>query len=128
VRGWALRDVALLRRGIIEYEASGQLVATSFFRALLVEVLLDLNRVSEALGELAVAHDFVERSGERRQVPELHRLEGECLLRSGPAGGRRAPEVAACLRRAVSLARERGAWLWEQRATAALARLAPEST
>jgi len=127
VRGWALRDVDLLRRGIAEYEASGQLVATSFFRALLVEVLLDLDRVPEALAELAVARGFVERSGEQRHVPELHRLEGECLRRSGPDAGGRAKEVAGCLRRAVSLARERGARLWEQRATAALALLVPES-
>jgi len=120
VRGWALRDVTLLRHGIGQYEGCGQLVATSFFRSLLVEVLLELERVPEALAELVAIRGFVERSGEQRQVPELHRLEAECLRRTDPDGRGRADAVE-CLRRAVSLARARGARLWEQRATAALA-------
>ena len=100
--------------------ACGQLVATSFFRALLVEVLLELERVPEALAELVGIRGFVERSGEQRQVPELHRLEAECLRRTSP-DGRGRTEAVECLRRAVSVARARGARLWEQRATAALA-------
>jgi tetratricopeptide (TPR) repeat protein len=120
VRGWALRDVTLLRNGIGQYEGCGQLVATSFFRALLVEVLLELERVPEALAELVGIRGFVERSGEQRQVPELHRLEAECLRRTSP-DGRGRTEAVECLRRAVSVARARGARLWEQRATAALA-------
>jgi DNA-binding winged helix-turn-helix (wHTH) protein/tetratricopeptide (TPR) repeat protein len=117
VRGWARRDAEALREGIAEYEAAGQLVGTSLFRALRVEVLLASERVDDAVAELDTIFAFVERSGERRHLPELHRLRGECLRRTS------ASEAAACFAQAVAIAREQGAGLWLQRAEASLAGL-----
>jgi len=122
VRGWAMRDVAVLREGIGEYEGAGQYVATSFFGALLVEVLLEQEQVQDALAELATIVAFVERSGERRHLPELYRLEGECLRRSSSSSDiPRRSEPEAAFQRALSIAREQGARLWELRATTSLA-------
>jgi len=117
IGGWAHRDLASLREGIGRYEGAGQYVATSFFRALLVEVLLERDRVEEANTELSAIFAFVERSGEQRHLAELHRLRGECMRRIG----RR--EAAACFEQALSIARESGARLWETRAAKSLEQL-----
>jgi hypothetical protein len=89
IRGWAQRDLAVLREGIAQYEGAGQYVASSFYRALLVEGLLEQDRVEDALAELVIVEAFVERSGERRHLPELHRLGGRVSAPTRPAGSRR---------------------------------------
>jgi len=117
IRGWAERDLTVLREGVAQYEGAGQYVASSFFHALLVEGLLEQDQLQDALDELIVVEAFVERSGERRHLPELHRLEGECLRgRDGRAAGAR-------FETAISVAREQGARLWELRAATSLASL-----
>ena len=116
VRGWVVRDVDVLRQGIAQYEGAGAYVATSLFRGLLIEVLLDLGQIATARAELATVLAFVERSGEERHLPELYRLEGECLRRGGAgANGSPRSDVQACFDRARSLARRQGARLWELR-------------
>jgi hypothetical protein len=59
----------------------------------------------------------VERSGEARHLPELYRLEGECLLRGG-AGWNESirREILRCFDQALALARRQGARLWGLRA------------
>jgi DNA-binding winged helix-turn-helix (wHTH) protein/tetratricopeptide (TPR) repeat protein len=122
VRGWALRDVGGLRAGIDDYEGASQYVGTSLFRALLVEVLLEQDRVDEALAELAAIRRFVDRSGERRHLAELDRLEGECRRRRGAEG----PAARACFERALARARADGTPLWAHRAEAALRALSAD--
>lgn len=118
MRGWADRDAARIRDGFAAYAASGQLLATSLFRALLVEVLLEDGDADAALAELEHAFGFVERTGERRHLAELHRLHGLALLaRDDPA---RAEEA---LRRALEVARTQYAQLWTERSARALAGL-----
>ena len=112
VRGWAVSDVDVLRAGIAQYEGTGAYVATSFFRGLLIEALVDLGQIADARAELATVLAFVERSGEQRHLPELYRLQGECFRRSG----RSRDEVRAWFDRARVLARQQGARLWELRA------------
>jgi hypothetical protein len=120
IRGWAQGDIAVLRNGIAQYEGAGQYIASSFFRALLVEDLLDQDQVEEALEELRIVEAFVERSAERRHLPELHRLEGECLRRRDARSG---DDAGARFEKAMSIARQQGARLWELRAATSLARL-----
>src|SRR5262249_24091786 len=120
IRGWAQHDLPLLREGIAQYEGAGQYVASSFFHALLVESLLEEDRIQDALEELAIVQAFVERSGERRHLPELHRLEGECLCRREV---RTADDAGAQFEKAMSIARQQGARLWELRAAMSLASL-----
>lgn len=122
VRGWARREVDVLRRGIAWYEGAGAYVATSFFRGLLIEVLLELGENITARAELATVLAFVERSGEERHLPELYRLQGECLRREGGgATGSVRREVLACFDRALALARHQGARLCELRAATSAA-------
>jgi DNA-binding winged helix-turn-helix (wHTH) protein/type II secretory pathway predicted ATPase ExeA len=116
VTGWATGDVALTRAGIDDYEAAGQYLATSFFRALLVEALLEHGDAAMALAELDRICAFVERSGERRHEPELYRLRAECLRR---VEGDRSDAARNALAHARELARRQGARLWEARAAAA---------
>src|SRR5215470_7423751 len=120
IRGWAQRDLAVLREGIAQYEGAGQYVASSFYRALLVESLLEHDQVEDALEELLIIEAFVERSAERRHLPELHRLEGECLRRRDV---RSADHAGARFEKAMSIARQQGARLWELRAATSLASL-----
>lgn len=117
VRGWSEGDAARIRAGIGEYEEAGQLVATSFFRGLLAETLLAQDRVDEARAELSTALAFVERTGERRHLAELLRLEGECLRRT------RSDLARPVLHRSLAIAREQEARLWELRAATSLAEL-----
>ena len=61
---------------------------------------------------------IAERTGERWFAAELNRHKGQLLLRQGH------PEAAEELyRKALSIAEEQGAKLWELRAAASLARL-----
>jgi predicted ATPase len=75
-------------------------------------------QVEEGLTLLDDALQIAERTGERWFGAELHRHKGELLLRQGQ------PEAAENLyRKALSIAREQEAKLWELRAAVALARL-----
>ena len=61
---------------------------------------------------------MVDRTGERWFAAELNRLKGQLLLRQGQ------PEAAEELyRKALAIARDQEAKLWELRAAATLARL-----
>lgn len=117
VRGWVEDDATTVRAGIDAYEQAGQSLATSFFRALLVESLIAHARIAEARSELATAFAFVEQSGEGRHLAELYRLEAKCLRRSDPGAAR------PVLDRALAIARAQGARLWELRAATSLADL-----
>jgi predicted ATPase len=75
-------------------------------------------RIEEALALLDSALEIVERTGERWFAAELHRNKGQLLLRQGHA------EAAKELyRKALRIAVEHGAKLWELRAAMSLARL-----
>jgi predicted ATPase len=75
-------------------------------------------QVDEAVTQLDDALQIVERTGERWFEAELHRHKGQLLLRQGY------PEAAEELyRKALSIAQEQEAKLWELRAAVSLARL-----
>jgi predicted ATPase len=75
-------------------------------------------QLEESLTLLEEALQIVERTGERWLEAELYRHRGQLLLRQGHTA------VAEELyRKALSIAREQEAKLWELRAAASLARL-----
>jgi len=123
VDGWARRDVTVLRQGIERYESAEQYLATSVFRGLLVETLLELDQIAAAHAELVTALAFVERSGERRHLAELYRLYGECVRHGFVGDEAERSDAKAWFNRALELARQQGAWLWELRAAIATASL-----
>jgi predicted ATPase len=68
---------------------------------------------------LAEAFAIAERTGERWFEAELYRLRGDWLLVH--CGGMEA-EAETCLHRALALARQQAALIWELRAAVSLAR------
>jgi predicted ATPase len=75
-------------------------------------------QIEEGAAQLDRALQLVERTGERWFAAELDRQRGRLQLRQGR------PEAAEELyRKALSIAREQEAKLWELRAAASLARL-----
>src|SRR5207237_6308153 len=88
------------------------------FRALLAGACEIAGRVEEGLSLLDEGLQVVEKTGERQFAAELNRYKGQLLLRQGK-------DVAAeeAYRKALSIAEEQGAKLWELRASESLARL-----
>jgi len=75
-------------------------------------------QIEHALARSDEALQIVERTGERWFEAELHRHKGQLLLRQGHS------EAAENLYgKALSIAEEQGAKLWELRAATSLARL-----
>ena len=75
-------------------------------------------QIKEAVTRLDDALQIVERTDERWYAAELERYKGQLLLRQGQ------PEAAEELyRKALSIAEEQAAKLWELRAAMSLARL-----
>jgi class 3 adenylate cyclase/predicted ATPase len=124
-RGWVkvkngdvTEGISLLRGGASAYRATGAEAWTPYYIALLARACEIAGEVEEALTVLDDALRIVERTGERWFVAELNRHNGQLLLRQGH------PEAVEDLyRKAMSIAEEQGAKLWELRAAASLARL-----
>jgi TolB-like protein/predicted ATPase/DNA-binding winged helix-turn-helix (wHTH) protein/class 3 adenylate cyclase len=124
-RGWTKvknRDVAegisLLRSGSIAYRATGAELWMPRFVALLAAACEIAGQVEEAVTLLDDALEIVERTGERWFLAELDRHKGQLLLRQGHSAA--AEEL---YRKALSIAQEQEAKLWELRTAASLARL-----
>jgi predicted ATPase len=123
-RGWVKvknGDVAegtsLLRRGLSDYRATGARAWMPHYIALLASACEIVGQVEEAWTLLGGALQIVERTGERWFAAELNRRKGQLLLRQGHS------EAAEELyRKALSIASEQEAKLWELRAAASLAR------
>jgi predicted ATPase len=88
------------------------------FIVLLARACEIAGQIDEAMTQLNYALQIAERTGERWLAAELFRHKGHLLLRQGH------PEIAEELfRKALSIAVEQGAKLWELRAAVSLARL-----
>ena len=110
-----------LRAALDTCDRSGWTVNYPEFLGTLAEGLAGLGQFPAAFAAMADAQQRAEAGGERWYLPELLRLEGEMRLRESGIGAGDAAEV--CLARALALAREQGALLWELRAAESLARL-----
>jgi predicted ATPase len=117
-RGDLYPGCAAIRAGIADYEASGSVVISGYFRALLAEMCARQAHTDEALAILTEVLTRVKRTGERwgeaeliRQVGEVHWLKGD-----GDAAERHFAD-------AIEIARGQSAKLWELRAAMSLARL-----
>ena len=124
-RGWVkvkngdvAEGISLLRSGMAAYRATGAEVWTPYRIALHARACEIAGQVEEGLTLLDDALQIVERTGERWFSAELNRHKGQLLLRQGQT------EAAEELyRKALSIAEEQEAKLWELRAAASLARL-----
>jgi DNA-binding winged helix-turn-helix (wHTH) protein/predicted ATPase len=110
--------LSLLRDGSRAYCATGATVWMPLYTALLAGAYESSGQIEEAAAQLDQALQLVERTGERWFAAELDRQKGRLCLRLGH------PEAAEELyRKALGVAREQDAKLWELRAAASLARL-----
>jgi len=124
-RGWikvkngdVAEGISLLRSGSAACRATGQEVWMPHYTGLLARAWEIAGQIEEGLTLLDDALQIVERTGERSLEAELNRQKGQLLLRQGH------PAAAEELyRKAVSIAEEQEAKLWELRAAASLARL-----
>jgi predicted ATPase len=125
-RGWVkvkntdvTEGMSLQRSGSSAFRATGaELLWMPHHTALLAEACEIAGQIEGALTLLDDALQIVERTGECWFAAELNRCKGQLLLRQ------RHPEAAEELyRKALSIAREQEAKLWELRAAASLARL-----
>jgi predicted ATPase len=124
-RGWAkvkngdvADGISLLRSGSTAYRATGAELWMPHFVALLAGACEIKGQVDEALTLLDEALQIVERTGERWLEAELNRQKGRLLLRHGHS---EAAEELYC--KALGIAREQEAKLWELRVATSLARL-----
>ena len=108
----------LLRDGLAAYNATGTAVWKPHYIALLARACESAGQIEEGLTLLDDALEVVERTGERWLEAELYRHKGRLQLWQGHL------EASEELnRKALGIAREQGAKLWELRAVASLARL-----
>ncbi len=116
--GDMIEGISLLRRGSAAYSATGAQAWVPYQIDLVARACEIAGQIEEAAALLDDALQIVKRTGERWLEPELYRHKGQLLLRQGHCGA--AEEL---YRKALSIAREQEAKLWELRAAASLARL-----
>ena len=110
--------MSLLRAGLADYRARRADLWMPHFLALLAEACEIAGEIEEGLTLLDDGLAIAERTGARWFAAELNRQRGRLLLRQGQA---EAAEELYC--KALGIAREQEAKLWELRAAASLARL-----
>ena len=109
-----------MHQGLPAYRATGAELAQPSYVAPLAEAYRKAGQAAEGLSILAELLTAVEKTGERFYEAELHRLQGELLLRQGSPDERQA---AACFRQALDIARHQQAKSLELRAAMSLSRL-----
>jgi predicted ATPase len=124
-RGWlkvkngdVAEGMSLIRNGSAAYRATGAEAWVPYQIALLARACEIAGQIEEAADLLDDALQITERTGERWLDAELYRHRGQLLLRQGHSQA--AEEL---YRKALSIAEEQEAKLWELRAAASIARL-----
>jgi class 3 adenylate cyclase/tetratricopeptide (TPR) repeat protein len=124
LRGWALSELgrpreglALLQRYLEGWRVMGWRIGTPLNMSLLADTHLKLGQVQDALAAVDEGLSACATTGEHGVYAMLHRLRGECLRRLG-----REDEAKQCFLRAIAVAHEQGAGLFELRATVSLCR------
>ncbi|MBV8739991.1 MAG: adenylate cyclase, partial [Alphaproteobacteria bacterium] len=124
-RGWAkvkngdvAEGISLLRSGSAAYRATGAELWLPYQIALLARAYEIAGQIERGVALFDEALQITERTGERWFAAELNRHKGQLLLWQGHSAA--AEEL---YRKALSIAEEQEAKLWELRAAASLARL-----
>lgn len=120
VREPGARNLAALRSAFDQMRSAGGFTGSSMIMSHLAEVALLAGDLDEAAAYLQQGFAFVEQSGERFWLAELHRLTGHLALRRQQPDRQRAE---ACFRKAMDVAHTQQGRLLELRAANDLARL-----
>jgi predicted ATPase len=116
--GEVAEGISLLRHGLNAYRATGAEAWMTYHIALLAAACGIAGQMDEASTLLDDALQLGERTGERWFAAELNRHKGQLLLRQGHTEA-----AERFYRKALGIAREQEAKLWELRAAVSLARL-----
>jgi predicted ATPase len=116
--GDVTEGISLLRSGLNAWGATGAETWRSYHIALLARGYEIAGRIDEGLTLLDGALQIVEKTEERWLAAELNRHQGQLRLRKGHAEA-----AEKRYRKALGIAEEQGAKLWELRAATSLARL-----
>ena len=126
-RGWALAEqehdeegTAQIREGLAAFRAIGVEVLRPHPLCLLAEAYMKTGRLDEGLVALTEALAAADEHDIRHYEAEIHRLNGELLLRQDHS---KAAAARTSFERAIEIARRQGAKSYELRATMGLARL-----
>ena len=127
LQGWVLAQVGEIERAITEmklglaaYQATSAELWVPYFLGLLAEAYGKAGQPADGLRLLDEALTTAERTAERWCIAELDRFKGEALLALSPD---HSAEAEACFHKALAVARDQGARLWELCAATSLARL-----
>jgi len=113
--------IPLLRSGTAAFRGTGAELFAPYPVSLLASACQIAGEIEESLTLFDEALLIVERTGERWFAAELNRQKGQLLLQLGNSAA--AEEL---FRKALSIATEQGAKLWELRAAVSLARFRRE--
>ena len=119
MNGDVAESISLLRSGSSAHNATGAETRASFHIALLAQACEIAGQFDEALSLTDDALQVAERIGERWFTAEMCRHKGQLMLRQGES--KAAEEL---YRKALTIAEEQEAKLWELRAAISLAKLA----
>jgi predicted ATPase len=114
-----------MREGLDAQLAAGATLFRPWYLCFLAEVCGTAGRFEEGLAAVAEAIAIVEKTGERYNEAELHRLKGELVLRGSgvEAGPGVQTEAEECFRKSIEIARQQEARSFELRAVTSLSRL-----
>ena len=126
LRGWALVQqcqgaemIAPMRQALDGWRASGAKLVVPYFLLLLAEAYAVVGNSEEGLMTVDEALSVAHNSGECWFEAEMHRLQGELLLKQEGAE----TEIEACFKRALDVAQRQSAKSLELRIVMSLSRL-----
>ena len=128
LKGWAMAAegepfpaLAQMRQALEALRATGAELRLPFYYGLLAEVHEMCGQTGEALANIAAAFAFQAKNSESWAVPDLHRIHGDLLLRSG-----KPHQARLSYQRALQSAQHLGAKILELRAATRLCALPGE--
>ena len=117
-RGDVASGIEHLRHSQATLYATRHRIMTTVFATALAEGLASQNQPGEALQTINEAIAQVPDHGESFDMPEMLRVKGEILVRSGQAA-----EAEHCFQKSLDLARRQSALGWELRGTISISQL-----
>jgi predicted ATPase len=118
VLGHAEEGLPLLGRGLAIWRAMGAMMDLPLYLTISAQAQAKIGRLDEGLKQVEEALRIMEGTQARSVEAETHRLKGEMLASIGSSA-----EAEVCIQRALVVAREQSARMWELRASTSLARL-----
>jgi DNA-binding winged helix-turn-helix (wHTH) protein/predicted ATPase len=134
-QGNATEGINQIRQGLAVYRAAGTTIGIPRILGWLAEVCACAGQIDEGVQVLAEAFAVIEQGGERIWEAELYRRKGELLLKKSEARSQKLEstpqhpppstqaEAEGYFLKAIAIARQQQAKLWELRAAMSLSRL-----